>query len=112
MDRGLYVAATGMLAEMNRQDALANNLANATTPGFKADRMRQQEFARVLLAKREDNSVRGTMSTGPVAEQVTILGQGEIRQTDNPFDLAVAGEGFFALRTPGGVSYTRNGQFT
>lgn len=111
MDRGLYVAATGMLAEMNRQDALSNNLANLTTPGFKADRMRQREFASVLMTKREDGSARGTMSLGPVTDQITGLSQGTVQQTDSPLDLALRGDGFFAVRAAGAVAYTRNGQF-
>ena len=45
MERGLYIAAAGMTAEMARQDQIANELANAATPGYKADRVSQQSFA-------------------------------------------------------------------
>lgn len=112
MDRGLYVAATGMLAEFNRQNALANNLSNLTTPGYKADRTRQSEFASVLLAERNSHSVRGTWSLGPITSQTTMLSQGEMRKTGVATDLALNGDGFFAVRTGNGIAYTRNGQFT
>lgn len=112
MDRGLYVAATGMLAEMNRQDALANNLANLTTPGFKADTIRQHEFASLLIGRRGAGDQRGTMSLGPQAEQVSTDRQGALRETSQPLDLALSGTGFFAVRDGAKVAYTRNGQFT
>ena len=50
MDRGLYIAASGMLAEQIRQDQIANDLANASTPGYKADRTSQRSFNDLLLA--------------------------------------------------------------
>ena len=55
MDRGLYIAASGMLAEQLRQDQIANDLANASTAGYKADRTTQQSFGEMLLT----NSVTG-----------------------------------------------------
>src|SRR5947208_2957233 len=60
MDRGLYVAASGMLAEQARQDALANDLANASTPGYKADRTTQRAFADLLLRDPATGRVVGT----------------------------------------------------
>ena len=54
MERGLYIAASGMLAEMARQDQLANDLANASTPGYKADRVSQRSFGDLLLANSTD----------------------------------------------------------
>jgi flagellar basal-body rod protein FlgF len=49
MERGLYIAAAGMVAEMVRQDQIANDMANAATPGYKADRSQQQSFSDMLL---------------------------------------------------------------
>ena len=58
MDRGLYIAASGMLAEQVRQEQIANDLANASTAGYKADRTTQQSFGEMLLT----NSVTGATS--------------------------------------------------
>jgi flagellar basal-body rod protein FlgF len=106
------VAATGMLAEINRQTVLTNNLTNVQTPGYKADVSRQQEFSRVLMHERTSGTLRGTQSSGPVSDQFTRMEQGTIERTDNPLDLAISGDGFFAVQTEGGVQYTRNGRFT
>ena len=50
MDQGLYIAASGMVSEMLRQDQIANDLANASTPGYKPDRARQSSFGALLLS--------------------------------------------------------------
>jgi flagellar basal-body rod protein FlgF len=112
MDRGLYIAASGMLAELARQDQLANDLANASTPGYKADRAAQHSFGQLLVRNMNGEAV-GTTATGARLErQVTDLSAAPLRQTDEPLDLAVDGDGYFAVRTSQGVRYTRNGQFT
>ena len=113
MDRGLYLAASGMLAEQVRQDQLANDLANASTPGYKADRTAQRSFGDILLANRETGQQIGPLGLGVTADRtVTDWAPAPIEQTDQPLDLAIDGEGFFAVRTAQGVRYTRNGQFT
>src|SRR5919201_187798 len=113
MDRGLYIAASGMLAESIRQDQLANDLANASTPGYKADRTAQRSFGDILLANRETGQQIGPLGMGVTADRtVTDWAPAPIEETDQPLDLAIDGEGFFAVRTPQGVRYTRNGQFT
>src|ERR1044071_4137354 len=96
MDPLLISAASGMKARMESLDMLANNIANSGTVGFKTDRefygLYQQEL--------------------PVIEkQWTDFSQGMLTPTGNPLDLALNGKGFFALNTPSGVVYTRNGQF-
>jgi flagellar basal-body rod protein FlgG len=102
-----------MLAELVRQDQLANDLANASTPGYKADRTAQASFGDMLLA----NSVTG-QSIGPlglgveIAEKKTDLSQGPMQQTGEPLDTALSGPGFYVVKTAQGTSYTRNGQFT
>ena len=65
MERGLYIAASGMLAEMARQDQLANDLANASTPGYKADRVSQRSFGDLMLSNSSDGTTAEppTMST-------------------------------------------------
>jgi flagellar basal-body rod protein FlgF len=112
MERGLYIAASGMLAEMARQDQLANDLANASTPGYKADRVSQQSFG-ALLVKDADGSTVGPLGSGAALDkQETDLRPQALRDTGQPLDLAVEGEGYFGVRTAQGVRYTRNGAFT
>src|SRR4029450_6333070 len=75
MERGLYIAASGMLAEMVRQDQIANDLANASTPGYKSDRSSQSSFGQMLLENRVSGAQgrrlgrrgRGSGSTAPSA---------------------------------------------
>lgn len=111
MDRGLYTAATGMLAEMDRMNAISNNLANLSTPGYKSDYIDQGTFARLLWSNRGNGQNIGTWDIGPGTEAVVSLSQGAITPTTSQLDLAINGEGFFAVRTPQGVRYTRNGSF-
>jgi flagellar basal-body rod protein FlgG len=103
MERGLYIAASGMLAEMARQDQLANDLANASTPGYKADRVSQSSFGALL----------GPVGAGAaIDKEQTDLRPQAMRTTDEPLDLAIQGDGYFGVQTANGVRYTRNGSFT
>lgn len=112
MERGLYIAASGMLSEMQRQDLIANDLANASTPGYKADRTAQHSFAEMLLANKETGATIGSLGTGvTIDRQVTDLAPQPVRETGEPLDFAVLGEGFFGVQTPEGMRYTRNGRF-
>jgi flagellar basal-body rod protein FlgG len=113
MDRGLYIAASGMLSEMVRQDTIANELANASTPGYKSDRVSQRSFGEVLLQNSATGEVVGPLGAGAhIAEQWTDLTPHGLRTTDEPLDFAIEGEGWFAVQAPQGTRYTRNGQFT
>jgi flagellar basal-body rod protein FlgG len=113
MERGLYIAASGMLAELRRQDQIANDLANAATPGYKSDRSTQQSFGEMLLANERTGQTVGRLGLGvQVDETTTDWSPQALRQTDEPLDFGIQGEGFFAVRTGEGVFYTRNGQFT
>lgn len=112
MERGLYIAASGMLAEMARQDQLANDLANASTPGYKADRTSQKAFGDLLLSNTQTGQQIGRLGSGSaIDKQVTDFTQQALRQTDQPLDLAIQGEGFFGVKTAQGVRYTRDGSF-
>ena len=97
MDPILISAASGMKGRTEALDMLANNIANTSTAGFKAD----HEFYN--LYQQEFPVVQGKW---------TDLSQGSIVPTGNPLDLALSGSGFFALNGPNGVEYTRNGSFT
>jgi flagellar basal-body rod protein FlgG len=111
MERGLYIAASGMLAEQVRQDQLANDLANASTPGYKADNSEQASFSDLLLWNSSTGAPVGSLSMGSrITKVVTDLSQGPLQSTGNPLDLALAGPGFLAVSTGAGVRYTRDGQ--
>lgn len=113
MDRGLFIAAAGMRAEQTRQDQLTNDLANAATAGYKRDRTTTTTFGDVLLSATRDGRAVGAVGLGPYADQtVTDLRAQPVRETGEPLDLAIEGDGYFAVQTPQGVRYTRNGQFT
>lgn len=113
MDSGLYIAASGMLAEMTRQEQIANELANANTPGYKADRSTQAGFGELFLRNTRTNAPVGSLSMGvEIADTTTELTPEAIHETGEALDFAIEGEGFFGVLTEGGVRYTRNGQFT
>ena len=113
MDRGLYIAASGMLAEQIRQDQIANDLANASTPGYKGDRTAQRSFGDLLLANSTNGAAVGRQSTAVQVDSIeTDFSPRPSRETGEPLDFAITGEGFFAVQTAQGVRYTRNGQFS
>jgi flagellar basal-body rod protein FlgG len=112
MDRGLYIAASGMLAEMARQDLLANDLANVSTSGYKSDRVAQHSFKDVMLANSRTGQQVGPLGSGSaIVRQVTDLTGAPSKDTGEPLDFAIEGDGFFSVRTAQGVRYTRNGSF-
>ena len=113
MERGLYIAASGMVSEMARQDVIANDLANASTAGYKSDRVVQSSFGDLLLRNTETGQTIGPLGRGArIDRQVTDLTAAPIKETGEDLDFAIEGNGFFAVRTAQGVRYTRNGQFT
>jgi flagellar basal-body rod protein FlgF len=112
MERGLYIAASGMLAEQVRQDLIAHDLANASTAGYKPDRVASKSFGDMLLSDTSSGRPVGPLGLGTqIDRQVTDLSPGPLRETGEPLDFAVEGEGFFSVQTPTGVRYTRDGQF-
>jgi flagellar basal-body rod protein FlgG len=113
MDLGLYIAATGMVAEQVRQDQLANDLSNASTPGFRPDYSPQHSFGSVLLANTEGGTAVGSVDEGvSLGKAVTSQTPGTLQETGEPLDFAIEGSGYFAVKTAQGVRYTRDGQFT
>jgi flagellar basal-body rod protein FlgF len=108
MDSISISAASGMRSRMQSLDLLANNLANAETGGYKADR----EFYSVYTSAEARAEGQEDLTTLPVIEkQWTDLSAGDLRPTWNPLDVAVDGDGLFAVQTAHGVRYTRNGNF-
>jgi flagellar basal-body rod protein FlgG len=112
MDRGLYIAAAGMNAELVRQDQISNDLANADTAGYKSDRVEQRSFKDYLLQNTATGQQIGTLGQGPlITKQVTDLSPQTLESTGEPLDLAIEGQGYFGVQTSAGIRYTRNGQF-
>ena len=125
MLKGLYTAYTGMINEQHRMDTMTNNLANASTVGFKKEGATSQSFEDLLAYKLKDSSVGlgnvqriGVNTPGvKIGENYTDYSQGSFRETGNTFDLALSGNGFFAVEytnSEGETStkYTRAGSFT
>ncbi len=124
MVKGLYTAYTGMVNQQNRLDVLTNNLANSATNGFKKEGATSQSFADTLAIKIKDTSdyslpkKLGDISLGvKIGENYTDYGQGSFRVTDNIYDVALDGDGFFAVSFTNkngetSVKYTRDGAFT
>jgi flagellar basal-body rod protein FlgF len=113
MDPGLYIAASGMLAEQVRQGQLAGNLSNASTPGYKPVAADQKSFGSLLLSNTASGQPIGTLQTGVTIDKlVTNMAPSALQQTGQPLNFGIAGTGFFAVRTAQGVRYTRDGQFT
>jgi len=108
---GLYAAASGMIAQQSQLEAIANNLANLQTPGY-----RSEQLALSDLAYNRINETGSATAAGAGAKAV-LLGYsqqpGPLRETGNPLDLAIEGEGFFVLRGRGGERLlTRDGNFS
>lgn len=113
---GLYQSAAGMMTHEYRQDVIANNLANAETPGFK------REIA--VASERRPESPAGahrgpsdqllkTLSGGVwLAQTETDFGEGALVHTENPLDVALAGPGFFRVQKGDQTYLTRDGRFT
>ena len=125
MVKGLYTAYTGMLNEQNRMDIMTNNLANASTVGFKKEGSTSQSFDSLLAYKLKDGSVGlerkqniGRNTPGvKIGENYTDFSQGSFRITGNTFDLALTDAGFFAVEFTNkagetSTRYTRAGNFT
>jgi flagellar basal-body rod protein FlgF/flagellar basal-body rod protein FlgG len=110
MDSGYYAAMTGLVARTQALDTAAANLANAETPGYRAER----EFFRSVLLGPDalDSQLGETVNNyGLLGGDSLSMTQGALEQTSNPLDLAIEGQGFFMVQTPNGVRYTRDGSF-
>jgi flagellar basal body rod protein FlgG len=117
MNYGLYLSAMGVLANSQRQDVIANNLANAETVGFKKDLalFQQQRTAAQLhrlSARNHSNPLLEPLGGGLVPSGTTLdLSQGPIETTSNALDVAIVGDGFFAVREGQQTMLTRSGRF-
>ncbi len=102
MQTSLPIALSAQLAMEKRLDTIANNVANARTAGFRAEEVKFETYLSTT-----DRSRAAFVSPG---ETFLSTRAGEMTQTGNPLDLAVAGDGWFAFRGPNGPVYTRDGR--
>jgi len=118
--RGLESAAKGMVALMDMNDRIANNLSNVNTVGFKKGELRFKDVMESAVYSQEGSILRnntsrylGDLSMGSEAYQyVHDFSQGALDKTGHTYDLAIEGDGFFKVQDiDGKVSYTRNGSF-
>jgi flagellar basal-body rod protein FlgF len=110
MDSGYYAAMTGLEARTQALDTAAANLANAQTPGYRAER---EYFRSALLGPDAFDSQLGETvnNYGLLGGDHLSMTQGALQQTGNPLDLAIEGEGFFEISTANGPRFTRDGGF-
>jgi flagellar basal-body rod protein FlgG len=124
MNQGVYISLSGAKLQELRLEILANNLANTNTPGYKADKVTSGSFSFEMDQALEEihapiidlseldpplESYNGVYSK--TRKVVTNFAQGNHRFTGNPLNIALEGPGFFALKTPNGIRYTRQGSF-
>ena len=110
MIKGMYTSASGMIPRVQKQELIANNLANVNSAGFKKDRM----FTKELTAAEKRLMPKKADWEQPMVDQLFVDYQsGIFDKTDNPLDIAIEGDGFFQLQTPdGNTALTRAGAFT
>lgn len=125
MVRGWYTAVSGMRAQQWRLDAVANNLANVDTDGYKREQASFKAFPELLLRRMKDDGqyphpfgsgdaapIIGKLGTGVELNELYVsFEQGALKETQSDFDIALDGKGFLAVSTPWGERYTRNGSF-
>jgi flagellar basal-body rod protein FlgG len=123
--KGIYTAASGMRAQQWRLDAVANNLANVDTDGYKREQVSFKANPEMLLRRLDDDGVWrhpfcsadampiiGKLGTGVELNELFVVHtQGAFKETQSDYDAALEGKGFFTVTTPYGERYTRNGGF-
>lgn len=116
MFKGFYNLTSGMLTQQNNLNVLANNMTNISTPGFKGSRHITGNFADVMYSRTGPNGYQQIGRQSYIVatnEVVTDYTQGALEQTGIPLDIAINGEGFFAIRNAAGETmYTRSGSFS
>lgn len=119
MIRALYSAASGLVATSAKQDVIANNIANASTPGFKRKSVVAASFPQALKNQIAKTDQQGRQAGYPytcvdpvnvMVEAAVDNSEGSALDTGNPLDLAIKGSGAFEIITPSGTATTREGR--
>jgi flagellar basal-body rod protein FlgF len=111
MDNSLLVSLSHQLASYRAMDVIANNIANVSTPGFKREAAKFEEFV-TMMRPAEGQEGLQPVSFVKDAGVMRDTNQGNIEQTGATYDVAIAGAGYFAVQTPAGMRYTRDGHFS
>jgi flagellar basal-body rod protein FlgF len=111
MDNSLLVSLSQQLAAYRSMDVIANNLANVSTPGFKREAAKFEEY---VTQVKPSESQKGPQSVSFVKDAGIMrdVSEGDIQNTGAPLDVAINGSAYFTVQTPQGNRYTRNGHFT
>jgi flagellar basal-body rod protein FlgF len=116
MLRGFYTAISGMQTQREKLNVITNNLANADTTAFKSDSLVSGSFKEMMIERMNGSSFSPTVGTLGLGTQtqgvVTSFLQGNPEETGRSCDFALNGQGFFAVSTPNGTMYTRDGSFS
>ncbi|HRI44570.1 MAG TPA: flagellar hook-basal body protein [Fimbriimonadaceae bacterium] len=115
MNRGIYATATGMIASQYALDVISQNLANASTTGYKREAVAFNDaLVRELRGNGGRGPVLGSLGGGPsLQSRFTVFEPGPIQETGNDLDIAIrSSEGAFAVETDRGMRFTRDGAFT
>lgn len=120
-----FTLLSALKGQQKQMDSVANNLANVNTPGFKKDEVVFREYYNNMIGQDLESEEeqfshneyispynRGSSSFVKPDHVSPAMQQGDYKNTDNPFDLAIHSDGFFTIDTPYGTRYTRNGQFS
>ncbi|MBR0718609.1 flagellar basal-body rod protein FlgF [Bradyrhizobium liaoningense] len=112
MQNALLIGLARQVTLERQMDTIANNVANANTNGFKADRSLFEEY--LNSGAREDNFIGSDRRVSYVQDRGTFrdVSQGPMEQTKSPLDVAISGDAYFAVQTAGGERYTRDGKFS
>ncbi len=108
MNYGLYTIFLGMRSRQNTLEAQANNIANASTVGFKAERL----IYSTIEAKTRAQGDKQNLVAGAMTQSGTDFSAGSLQQTGRDLDVAIEGDAFFQIQTDRGVRFTRAGNFT
>jgi flagellar basal-body rod protein FlgF len=108
MSDGIYCALSGAIAQQRSLEVVGNNVANAGAVGFRGDNV---AFREVLTRTQTPAGPAKSLHYAVVSKVQTDDSQGGLRQTGNPLDVALQGDGYFAVETPQGERYTRAGSF-
>jgi flagellar basal-body rod protein FlgF len=111
MDNSLLVSLSQQLAAYRAMDVIANNLANVSTPGFKREAAKFEEYI-AHVRPAEDQKGPQTVSFVKDAGVLRDSMQGSVQRTGATYDLALASSGYFQVQTPAGMRYTRDGHFS
>ena len=109
MNSGIYTAYSGLRAQSDALDVLANNLANANTTGFKEQKAFYTYLKQSAEGSQSANDINNAINQTVQTRSALNMEIGSLNQSNRTLDVAIAGDGFLAVQTPHGVRYTRNG---